>query len=395
MKKPNHQPSPKALSKRLRLLYFLGFILAIATALPSYIESNFFQGFVSLRWVSLFFVGANAVTIVAILLFPRLIQRVKNYKAAKIVLGLHFLSLLGLMFSNSAISVFLSFSLLSAAISLIWINMDIFVEEFSNDSSTGRTRALYFTFINLGWILAPSLTSLLVDGGNYRSAYAAAALMLLPFYFIFSRQSKKLKDGIKYKETTILKTVKDVWNNHNLRGIFFLAFLLSIFYAVAVVYVPIYLHQTIGFSWSTLGWMFSLMLLPFIIFEIPAGWLADKYIGEKELLAFGFAILVASLLLFFGLDSKSPFVWAAALFFSRVGASIVEAMRESFFFKNVNAKEVSVINFFRTAAPLGYLFGASMGVIMLKFVAVPYLFLFLGIFLVSSFFFILSLKDSK
>ncbi|MDD2684207.1 MAG: hypothetical protein PHY21_08815, partial [Candidatus Cloacimonetes bacterium] len=66
----------KAVKKELRpprwplfVLYVIGFLLAISAALPTFIQSNFLQDFVSLRMVSVFFVLANALTIGAMLAF--------------------------------------------------------------------------------------------------------------------------------------------------------------------------------------------------------------------------------------------------------------------------------------------------------------------------------------
>ena len=33
------------------------------------------------------------------------------------------------------------------------------------------------------------------------------------------------------------------------------------------------------------------MLIPFVLIEYPAGWLADKYLGETEMLTLGFVII--------------------------------------------------------------------------------------------------------
>ena len=59
-------------SKKLPLLvvYFLGFILSVATALPAYLQSNFLGQFVSIKMVSLFFIVANIVAILSITFSP-------------------------------------------------------------------------------------------------------------------------------------------------------------------------------------------------------------------------------------------------------------------------------------------------------------------------------------
>lgn len=387
--------SEKQRHKSLNILYFLGFVLNLSIAIPTYINSSFIEKFIALKWVSLFFIAASLTTIFILSFYPGLIKRFRNYQVAKIVLGLNAVGLLGLAFASSALSAFLFFILLNVSSVLLVINMDVFVESFSVDKSTGRTRAIYFTFLNLGWVAAPLITSYILKDGNYRTIYLLAFVFLLPFYFVFTKKSKNLTDKIKYSSESPSQSIKKIFKNKNLRGVFFLALLLFIFYSLAVVYVPVYLHNVMGFSWSTLGIMFSIMLLPFVLFEIPAGILADKKLGEKEIFYLGFSILIISLLLFFFLKTKSPFIWGAVLFFSRTGASLVEAMRESYFFKKVDAEDVGIINFFRTTQPLGYLSGTILAMIILNFLPVQYAFLIAAAILLSSFYFLYTIKDTK
>lgn len=109
----------------------------------------------------------------------------------------------------------------------------------------------------------------------------------------------------------------------------------------------------------------------------------------------GFAILAISLLCFFLLKTDTFLIWAGILFFSRIGASLVEAMRETYFFKIIDAKDVGYINIFRTAAPLGYIIGPGLAMLILTFLPLNYLFLAVAIIMLSGFIFVASLKDTK
>lgn len=392
---PRQKKSTLKKPLRLLILYFLGFFIALSAALPAYIQSNFLNEFVSLETLSLFFISANALTIFCILYFPQLIKKLSNFFLTKVVLIILGVSLLGLVIANNPLSALLSTILFTISTNLLWINMDILIETFSSDSTTGKTRTIYFTFINLGWVLAPSLSSYLIKMGNYQLAFLIAASLTIPIFFMFLYKGRHLKDKVAYSKERLSAVIKKTWTNKNLRGIFFVALLLQLFYSTAVVYLPIYLYQNIGIGWGSLGLMFSIMLLPFLIFEIPAGVIADKYIGEKEILFLGFFILVLSLFLFFYLDTSSFWVWASVLFLSRVGASLIEAMRETYFFKIVNAKDVSYINIFRTTAPLGYIIGPGLAMLILAFLPLNYLFLIVGLIILGGFGFIWSLKDTK
>lgn len=381
--------------KNLLILYFLGTILAVANALPTYIQSNFLGNFLSLSWVSIFFASANFITVFAIIFFPKVIRKIGNIAATEIVLFLFIFSLLGMSIANQPATIFLAFILLSVASNLIWINMDILVESFSDNASTGLTRTIYFTAINLGWIVAPTMSSYLIQKGDYYWVFIAAAICLVPFLVILIKNRCQLDNKRRYPDKSIPETAKKIWKNPNLRGIFMVALLLNLFFSSAVIYIPLYLHQYLGFDWSVLGIMFSVMLIPFILFEIPAGWLADKYWGEKEILSVGIGIIALALFLFFAIKTPNPWIWGGLLFLSRVGAALVEAMRESYFFKIVSAKDVNYINFFRATAPLGYLLGTTLAGVIILFYPIEYLFLFVSIIMTTGFLFIYSIKDSR
>lgn len=384
-------------SKKLNLsvLYFIGLVLAVCAALPAYVQSNFLNKFVDLNTLSLFFIIANTFTVLSIIFFPKLIKKLSNFSSTKLTMVIHVLSLIGLAFTGSPTTALLSIILFTVSTNLLWINMDVLIEAFSSDSSTGKTRTIYFTFINLGWIVSPTISSYLVKIGDYQLIFLVSAFLILPVIFLFNYQRKNLKDKVSYSKEKMSEVVKKTWKNKNLRGIFFVALLLQIFFNTAVVYVPIYLHQNLGISWAELGLMFSIMLIPFLVFEIPAGIIADKYLGEKEILFLGFAILVFSIFLFFYIESTSFWIWAGVLFLSRVGAALIEAMRETYFFKIVSAKDLGYINIFRIANPLGYIIGSSFAMATLTFLPLNYLFLIVALIMLSGFYFTFSIKDTK
>ncbi len=379
----------------LIILYFLGLILAISSALPAYLQSNFLNEFVSLESLGYFFIIANALTVFGILFFPKLIKKLSNFFLTKVVLVIHAVSLLGMVIANNPLSALLATILFTVATNLLWINMDVLIETFSSNSSTGRTRTIYFTFINIGWILSPSLASYLIRLGDYQLTFLVAAFLTAPVFFVLLYQGRRLKDKVIYSKEKLSVAIKKTWTNKNLRGIFFISLLLQLFYSTAVVYIPIYLYQTMGIGWADLGLMFSIMLIPFLLFEIPAGILADKYIGEKEILFLGFLILAGSLFLFFYLKTNAFWVWTAALFLSRVGASLIEAMRETYFFKIVDAKDIGYINIFRTTAPLGYILGSFLAILILFFLPLNYFFLLVSILIFLGLGFVASIKDTK
>jgi len=378
--------------KSLKILNLLGFLFALSVAFPAYIRSTFLEEFVALRWIGLFFIGSAVLSLVAINFFPYFIKKFTNYRLSLIVIIIDIVSILLLISTRSPYWAFVFFTFAVVATYLIWISLDVFVEKLTANITTGRTRTIYLTFTNLGWVLSPLAVGYLVGEKNYRLIYFIAVLFLLSIFIILLAKRKSLEDHVVYKHHHTLRTLKNIWRNLNLRGIFAIAFLLELFYAIAVIYMPIYLHQDLGFDWSVIGIIFTFMLLPFIILEIPAGVLADKYAGEKKIFCLGFIILVTAVALFFFVNSTNPIVWGLILFISRCGAALIEAMRESYFFKIVDVEDIDYINFFRNISPLSYLIGSALAILILEFYPIQYLFIFLAVILLSGFYFTWRIK---
>lgn len=380
--------------KSLLVLYLMAFFLALAGALPAFIQSSFIESYAGVSAVNWFFITANLVSLFAILFFPKIIKKHGNYLTTGIISLLFLISLAGLGLSTNPILLFLFFIFMQVSINLIWINMDIFVKEFSTKSKTGETRGVYYTIINLAWILAPSISAWIINLSDYYGVYLGSALLLFPFLLIFSIKGSQIYSRQKYK-ISLLKSIKEMFADKNLKSAFWLATLLNVFFSVAVITIPIYLHHYLNFSWSEIGLAFSIMLIPFLIIEIPAGFIADKYLGEKEMFSVGFVIIIFCLAIFSINTSSNIWFWTAILFISRVGAALIEAMRESYFFKKVNSRDIDKINIFRTALPIGYLIGSLLSALVLLFWPINYVFIVAAIFICSAFPFIMIMKDTK
>ncbi|MCU0679739.1 MAG: MFS transporter [Planctomycetes bacterium] len=382
----------------LKILYGLGLIFAVSIALPAYIESSFLEQFVSVEKISWFFLIANLVSFLILMTSHILIKKIGNYRLTKIFILFNLVSLLALsssFFTNSIWSVLFFFTVFIICSYVIPTNLDIFIESFSLNNKTGRIRTMFLTATNLGWIAMPIVSGFLLKSGGFRTIFLLALGVVFIFALVFWKNKKNIDKKIKYSEINISETISTIWRRPNLKGIFFISFLLNLFFSMAVVFMPLYLNQYFGFSWQTIGYMFSFMLLPFVLIEIPAGIIADKYGAEKRLLALGFVILVVSCLIWALTDSTSPFVWALLLFMSRCGAALAESMRDSYFFKHVSAKDASIIKFFRNTGPLAYVFGSIISLVLLKFYSINYLFLFLAILVFSGFYFIFLIRNGK
>jgi MFS family permease len=378
----------------LFILYILGLIFAFSSAIPAYVNSSFLSGITNERIVGVIYAIASVITLISLVLIPKMLKKYGNYKVTLTLVVALLFDFLGLAFFKNIDLVLFCFVINGALSSIIYFNFDVFVEHNSEDIKTGGIRGIYLTCINFAWLLSPCLAGIIVGESSYKRIYLVVALLMIPIILIISSNLKNFKDP-EYKTFNVIATIKSVKSDKNIKNIIFSEFLLQLFYSWMIVYTPIYLNQYIGFSWQTIGLIFSVMLLPFVLIEIPMGFLADKKIGEKEILTVGFLIMGISTAIIPLVNNHSVIVWAIILFMTRVGAAMVEVMSDTYFFKNISDKNLNIINLYRTMTPLSYVVAAIVTTILIFFIPLGSIFYLLGLLMIFGLNFSLAIKDTK
>jgi MFS family permease len=376
-------------------LFIAFFIFAISEAQIAYVQSTFLNQFFSLETIGLIFISAYILAFIAINQYPNFIARFNNLPTAIFILLLKIFSFFIFIFSINPVLIFLAFIIYIISLNLIFVNFDIFLEAFTENVKTGKIRGKFFTFYNIGWLISPYISGQIMDHLGFNWLFAFVIVLILPVILILLFTFQKFENHYHNQKFYLLKTLKEINKKPNIKKIFYLAFLLSFFYAVMVVYAPLYLNKYIGLSWPQIGLIFTFMLLPFVLLEYPAGYLADKYWGEKELMTAGILLTAIAVIAIFLLDTKSLLVWGVILFISRIGASLMEIMRESYFFKKVDVEDLELINAFRATTPFAYILAPLLIDLILLFLPINYIFLFLGLIMLSGLYFSLTLKDTK
>ena len=259
---------------------------------------------------------------------------------------------------------------------LEWVSLDAILENFSCDKESGRIRGKHLTILNLGFILGPFLSTRLLDQYDFFGVF----LFLLIFnavIFIFSLIGLRDANSSFKRDISVVKLLKKVLKRKNILAIYYIAFVLDFFYAIMIIYTPIYLLD-LGFDWKQIGMIFTAMLLPFVILQYPLGVLADEKVGERKLLIFGLFVMLVFTLAFYFTHSTSVLLWSIVLFGTRIGAAMIEVLRDSYFYKRIDGNDVDLIDFFRTASPVGYIMAAFFSFIILLFFPLVWLFVFLS-----------------
>jgi len=378
----------------LLVLYALIFVFALTSAIPAYVNSSFLKSLTNEQLVGVFYTMASILAFASLIFIPKILQKYGNYRVTLSLIFLYFLNFLGLAYVQNVFLVLFFFVITSSMATTIYFNLDMFLEHNSSDLVTGRIRSVYLTFLNLAWLGSPLLAGIIVGEYSYRMIYLVAALILIPAFFIVFSSFSDFKDP-DYIVVNFLETLKNININKNIRNIWVSSFLLQLFYSWMVIYTPIYLNVYIGFSWGTIGILFSLMLIPFILIQIPAGYLADKMFGEKEILVAGFLIMGIYTAMMPFITSKNFIIWAVILFSTRIGAAMVEVMNDTYFFKNVSEKDSNQISLYRTSAPLAYIISPVIATVIIYFFPISNLFFILGLIMMFGVKYSLAIEDTK
>lgn len=380
----------------LTLVYLGSLFYSFSYALPLYINSSFLHKSLSTEQaVGLVYTISAIVSIVGVLWLPRLLKRFGNYRTTLAVVALEILALVTLAIATSPFIIVGIFVLNQVLANIIYLNLNTFLETFSNKDTTGGTRGIFLTVINGATLSAPFLAGLLLSNGNFGEIYLGAALFMALVFLVLYKNFKTFVDP-SYKTISLIETFRIVWKNHDLHAIILVQFLLNFFYAWMIIYTPLYLSEYLNISIQDfLTVIMPIALLPFVIFQILLGKIADNKLGEKEILVTSLFVMAASTSMLSFITTSSVVVWALALFATRVGASAVEVMSESYLYKQINPGDVHIVTFTYIIRLSAYIVGPLLGAALLMVIDYRLLFLVLGAFMLAGIPLGLHFKDSK
>lgn len=362
------------------LAYATGLLLALATALPAYVSSTYLSDAAGENVVGSIYALGAIMALVLLTLAPLLIRFFKFHRLMLVSGLLTAVTALVLAAKPSAFWIVITFALFYALTIFLRLLSDFYLEETTDNKATGTTRGIFLTLINLGWLASPLLAALLIENGGFRLLYITAGLLFMPLGLLVMQY--QTKSGMRREN--VWHAFQNLWQaasnkRLNLRRILLVDLWLNIFYALMVVYMPIYLHQHVGLDWSAIGIIFTWMLLPFLLLDYVLGWLADKKYGEKEILLGGIIIAGVATILVSTVSAPVIWLWSALLFFTRVGAASIEVMKETYLFKKIDGDDLDILSLSRNLIPIAYLIGPLIAFIILYFFPLPYIFTILGL----------------
>lgn len=378
--------------QHIHLIYTMAFLLAFSMALVAYTASTFFSDAWNTDNVGLVYVGIHSISLLFFLYFHRFVLLVgKSVAFLLLVLSSIILVIAVSLFGASPLSSIL-LALYMAIMGLMWASLDSVLESVSTDGEAGRIRGLFLVSMNMGIFMGPMTSTTLIDLYGFSGLFTFSAIILC-LLLVFGLLVFHKKNHILRSKISLKKIIKKLRKRPDILLIYWIALTLDGFFAILVVFTPLYLLE-LGMNWQEIGLILSLALIPFILLQYPVGRIADKRLGEKEMIITALALIIISVSFMPTIKSDSVLVWGIILIVGRIGAALLEVLRDSYFYKRIDGEDVGMINFFRTARPIGYIFASGVSALLLLFLPLNQVFWIVVAMAVIALYPALLLKDN-
>lgn len=371
-------------------------LYALHYAIPLYATSSYLHKYFNSSIVSATYVIGSILSLIASISIARSIKRFHTYQftftiaTAEIIV----VTLFGHTENPYLLPIFFIIHFVLQV--LLYISLNIFIESFSAHAKVGSIRGLFLAILNLGVLVSPLIGGMILSVSSFAALYTIAALTLIPYLFFLHKYLSHIKEPA-YHEVNLLEAATKALRNKNLRAALVGEFTIQSFYAVMIIYSPLYLTAIGVPLTSYLTIILPLALLPLVILPYELGYLADKKYGEKEMLIIGLLILAVTTFTCVLLRTTDIRVWVLVLLVSRIGASFVETMSFSYYFKKVDKEDPSLTALFINMHGLATLTVGTVGIIVAPFLGErpQLMFLILGCGILWSISYALPMKDTR
>ena len=376
------------------MLNLTTFLLGFQLSLALYVLSNFIQQRTGIENVGVFFLLAYAFSFYILINLHHLVKRHGKSKILLLFMAVKVTSLLlmGIFDQNIIAVLFAIWALISGA--LMWAGLDMIIESFSDNRVTGKIRGMHLTFMDTGFLFGPFLAAWTVDNIGFGPVFLLAALLTSIAMFIVYRNFHNDQKRTPKRDLSVRAVFDKMLRRKDIMRVYYASLMLELFYCVMTIYTPLYL-LSIGLSWTEIGKIITVMLIPFVLVQIPLGIMADKKTGEKEWLVVGFVIISVATATMSIFSEPTVYLWMTILFLTRIGASIIQVMRDAYFYKKIGSRDIDFIDFFRTTKSVAYAVGTIFFSLFLVVLPLRMVFLMLAILMFTALSPVIRLHDTK
>ena len=378
---------------RVKLVGFISFMLGFSQALLAYVMSSYFKQSAGTDNISIFYLLSYAIILIVLLNLHKLVKKFGKVCVFYLAFILKLIAIVSLIFLPFSAWGIASLILYIIAGVLVWVSLDAILESSSEDKSSGKIRGINLTIMNAGFILGPLVSSKILEEVGFTGIFFVSLIIHAIVFSVGLLGLKRASHRFRSK-LSVKNLVKKAVKRKNVMRIYYISFTLDFFYALMIIFTPLYLLD-LGYSWHQLGIIFTIMLIPFVLIQYPMGILADKKTGEKEFLVFAIFVMGISTFIFYCAGTPGIVIWTLILFITRIGAALIEILRDSYFYKRIDGHDVDIIDFFRTSRSVAYITAAVLSTLTLFFFPMKAIFLLVSIVVFSALYPAFRLVDNK
>ncbi len=322
-------------------------LYALHYGLPLYATSTFLKqaGF-GTPMVSLLYGVSSLLTLVFSNHIAKYLKSYHSYQFTFAIIFAKIMATIAMVTTENIWFVGVFFILHFVLNSIIFVLLNIFVENFTPKHKTGIVRGLFLTLFNICIMVSPLLGGLILQSGGFKTLYISASLLLLPGFYLLHHYLKEMKDGV-FESHSLVQALQKVLRNKDLRAAVWAQLALNAFYTVMVIYAPLYVIDTLHISLVTyLTVIAPIVLIPLVLLPYELGYLADEKYGEKEFMILGLSLLGICSFLLGVIHFTSLFSVIVILFISRIGAALVETMAYTYYYQKISKADPAMTNLF-------------------------------------------------
>jgi len=379
--------------KKIFFVNLISLLMGFTGGLLVYTTSTYFKNILGNTNIGWTFLIANIIIFIALInihKFARIIGKETLFHLLIICKISLFIALI-LLFGHISNTILLILYIIFEALS--WAILRMILESCATDRESGCIYGFNLTVTNVGLIFAPIVaTQFLSQSGFTGIFYLSIILNVIIFAIAFF--TLKQQKNTPYKQINYSSLFKKLAKREDIQKIFCISVALEFFFAIMVIYTPLYLLES-GFRWVDIGIIFTVMLIPLIIVPYPIGLLADKKLGEKELLFFSFVLIAFSSLILYFSNHAGMITIIIILFVSRIGASFISILRLSYFYKRIDQNDIDMIAFFHTARPLAFIVAPALAGFFLLFFQLNAIFILITIIALVALYPVYKLTDNQ
>ena len=245
----------------------------------------------------------------------------------------------------------------------------------------GRIMGLFNVSLYGGLSAGPIVGGIVKDYSGMKYSFLSMGILaLIGFFLCFMLLPARNKEPVLKKTTEKIVSYMSIIKNFTIFNLFFFRVCFTICIGIMWTFLPLIASTRFGFSSTKIGILLSIHVLSSGIFQIPMGYLADKFnkkliIISGGIMGIGSVLCLASTCLFWKIAVINALLGLSA------GISIPAVMAMSVIEGRKLGAMGSIMGLMAQAHSVGMFFGPILAGILMEFVSFKWIFIIAGLIL--------------